>query len=187
MKQREKKKKMKLSWIRIQTSPSQWLITIKPRNVPLGFSISSLMSPLTTKAHSLRFESKTPWSTARRPKKTRGAQECHLEEGKPQKSTKGKKKRQSQAKWQERAKKSSKSTQKLKRAKKAQNQHKSSKSTLWQWTHQTQTKRRMRCYAWESTLWCFTRHTSMYLSNYIHHHAKTYKIRVNPHKATITG
>jgi hypothetical protein len=114
MKQREKKKKMKLSWIRMQTSPSQWLITIKPRNVPLGFSISSLMSPLTTKAHSLRFESKTPWSTARRPKKTRGAQECHLEEGKPQKSTKDKKS--------DKAKQNGK-----KELRKAQNQHRSSK------------------------------------------------------------
>jgi hypothetical protein len=30
-----------------------------------GFSISPLMSPLTTKAQSLKFESKTPWSTAK--------------------------------------------------------------------------------------------------------------------------
>jgi hypothetical protein len=76
---------MKLTWIRIQTSPSQWLITIKPMNWPLGFSISPLMSPLTTKAQSLNFESKTPWSTGRRPKKLRKAQEDHLEEGKLQK------------------------------------------------------------------------------------------------------
>jgi hypothetical protein len=41
---------------------------IKPRHWPLGFSIFPLMSPLTTKAQSLKFESKTPWSTARRPK-----------------------------------------------------------------------------------------------------------------------
>jgi hypothetical protein len=47
------------------------------------------MSPLTTKAQSLKFESKIPWSTARRPKKPRKAQEGHLEEGKSQKSTKG--------------------------------------------------------------------------------------------------
>jgi hypothetical protein len=46
------------------------------------------MSPLTIKAQSLKFESKTPRSTARRPKKPRKAQECHLEEGKPQKPTK---------------------------------------------------------------------------------------------------
>jgi hypothetical protein len=49
------------------------------------------MSSLTTKAQSLKFESKTPWSTVRRPKKPRKAQEDHLEEGQPQKPTKGKK------------------------------------------------------------------------------------------------
>jgi hypothetical protein len=49
------------------------------------------MSSLTTKAQSLKFESKTPGSTARRPKKPRRAQEGHLEEGQPQKPTKGKK------------------------------------------------------------------------------------------------
>jgi hypothetical protein len=38
MKQRQKKNKTKLSRIQIQTSPSQWLITIKPRNESLGFS-----------------------------------------------------------------------------------------------------------------------------------------------------
>jgi hypothetical protein len=38
MKQRYKKNKTKLSWIRIQNSPSQWLITIKPRNWWLGLS-----------------------------------------------------------------------------------------------------------------------------------------------------
>jgi hypothetical protein len=47
------------------------------------------MSPLTTKAQSLKFESKIPWSTARRPKKPRKAQEGHLEDGKPQKPTEG--------------------------------------------------------------------------------------------------
>jgi hypothetical protein len=47
------------------------------------------MSPLTTKAQSLKFESKIPWSTARRPKKPRKTQEGHLEEGKSQKPTKG--------------------------------------------------------------------------------------------------
>jgi hypothetical protein len=78
-----------LSQIRIQNSSSQWLITIKPRNWPLGFSISHLMSQLTTKAQTLKFESKISWSTARRPKKPRKAQEDHLEEGKPQKPTKG--------------------------------------------------------------------------------------------------
>jgi hypothetical protein len=38
-----------MSQISIQTSTSQWLITIKPRNWPLGFSISPLMSSLITK------------------------------------------------------------------------------------------------------------------------------------------
>jgi hypothetical protein len=80
---------MKLSQIWIQTSPSQWLITIKSSNWPLGFSIPALMSPLTTKAQSLKFESKTLWSTARGPKKLRKAQEGYLEEGKPQKPANG--------------------------------------------------------------------------------------------------
>jgi hypothetical protein len=48
-----------------------------------------LMSPLITKAQSLKFESKTPWSTARRPKKPRKDQEGHPEEGKPQKPANG--------------------------------------------------------------------------------------------------
>jgi hypothetical protein len=39
----------------------------------------------------LKFQSKTPGSTARRPKKLRKAQKGHLEEEKPQKSTQGKK------------------------------------------------------------------------------------------------
>jgi hypothetical protein len=37
---------------------------------------------LTTKTQSLKFESKTPWSTARISRKPRKAQEVHLEEGK---------------------------------------------------------------------------------------------------------
>jgi hypothetical protein len=49
------------------------------------------MSPLKTKAKSLKFESKISWSTARRPKKLRKSQEGHLQEGKPQKPIKGKK------------------------------------------------------------------------------------------------
>jgi hypothetical protein len=61
----------------------------KPKNWPLDFSISPLMSPLTIKAQSLKFESKIPWSTARRPKKLRKAQEGHLEDGKPQKPANG--------------------------------------------------------------------------------------------------
>jgi hypothetical protein len=44
-----KVKTTKIFWIWIQTSAYQWLITIKTRNWPLGFSISPLMSLLTTK------------------------------------------------------------------------------------------------------------------------------------------
>jgi hypothetical protein len=110
----------KLSWIRIQSSPSQWLITIKARNWPLGSSISPLMSPFTTKAQSLKFDCKILWSTAGRPKQPRKAQEGHLEEGKPQKPTKGKKSGKAKQNGKEelrkaqKSKKSSKSTQKLK-------------------------------------------------------------------------
>jgi hypothetical protein len=114
---------MKLSRIQIQPSPSQWLITIKPRNWPLGFPISPLMSPLITKAQSLKFESKTPWSRARRPKKPWKAQEGHLEEEKPQKPTKGMKSgkaKQTGTKEQRKAQKS----------KKGSNKGKSSKLTL---------------------------------------------------------
>jgi hypothetical protein len=49
----------------------------------------SLDESLTTKARSLKFESKTPRSTARRSKKPKKAQEGHLEDGKPQKLTTG--------------------------------------------------------------------------------------------------
>jgi hypothetical protein len=61
------------------------------------------MSPLTTKAQSLKFESKTPLSTARGPKKSRNAQEGNLEEEKPAKVNKRQEKRQSQAKWQKKS------------------------------------------------------------------------------------
>jgi hypothetical protein len=86
-----------------------------------------LMSPLTIKAQSLKFESKIPWSTARRSKRPRKAQECHLEEGRPQKPTKGTKSGKANQNGKEelrktqKSKKCSKSTQKLKRARKAQN------------------------------------------------------------------
>jgi hypothetical protein len=60
------------------------------------------MSPLTIKAQSLKFDSKTPLSTARRPKKPRKAQKGHLEEGKS---------------------KSSEEQEKLKINRKTQNQH----------------------------------------------------------------
>jgi hypothetical protein len=84
-----------------------------------------LMSPLTRKAQSLKFESKTLWSTARRPKKSRKTKEGHLEEGKPQKPIKRHEKRQSQSKWQIRVKKSSEEQEKLKIKAKAQNRSKS--------------------------------------------------------------
>jgi hypothetical protein len=41
------------------------------------------MNPLTTKAYSLKFESNTPLSKTRRPKKPREAQEGRIEEEKP--------------------------------------------------------------------------------------------------------
>jgi hypothetical protein len=87
------------------------------------------MSPLITKAQSLKFESKIPWSTARRHKKPRKAQECHLDEGKPQKPTEGTKSGKAKQNDKEelreaqKSKKSSKSKQKLKMNTKAQNQH----------------------------------------------------------------
>jgi hypothetical protein len=61
-------KTTKISQIRIQTTASQWLITIKPRYWPLGFSISSLMSKLTTKNIKFEFRIQDTWSTTRRPK-----------------------------------------------------------------------------------------------------------------------
>jgi hypothetical protein len=79
-----------------------------------------LMSPLTTKAQSLKFKSKTPWSTARRPKKPRKAQEGHLKYGKPQKPANGTKNGKAKPNCKDelrkaqKSKKSLKSTQKLK-------------------------------------------------------------------------
>jgi hypothetical protein len=78
------------------------------------------MSPLTTKAQSLKFKSKTPWSTTRRPKKPRKAQEGYLEEGNPQKpandtkSGKAKQNGKEELGKAQKSKKSSKSAQKLK-------------------------------------------------------------------------
>jgi hypothetical protein len=78
------------------------------------------MSQLTTKAQSLKFESKTPWSRAGRLKKPRKDQEGHLEEGKPQKPANGLKSGKTKQNGKEelrkpqKSKKSSKSTQKLK-------------------------------------------------------------------------
>jgi hypothetical protein len=79
------------------------------------------MSPLTTKAQSLKFESKTPWSTARRPKKPRKAQEGHIEEENPQKSANDTKSSKSKQNDKERANKSSEEQEKLKINIKAQN------------------------------------------------------------------
>jgi hypothetical protein len=82
------------------------------------------MSPLTTKAQCLKFESKTPWSTARRPKKPRKTQEGHLEEGKPQKpaySTKSGKGKQIGKEEVGKAQKSKKSSNQGKNSKSAQN------------------------------------------------------------------
>jgi hypothetical protein len=91
-----------------------------PRNWPLGFSISPLMSPLTTKAQSLKFECKIPWSTARRPKKLRKAQEGHLEEGKPQKPANGTK----SGKVKQNGKKELRKAQKSKKSSKSAQEHK---------------------------------------------------------------
>jgi hypothetical protein len=74
------------------------------------------MSPLTTKAQSLKFESKTPRSTARRPKKTRKAEEGNLEAGKLQKPANGVK----SGKAKQNVKKEQ---EKLKIKTKAQNEH----------------------------------------------------------------
>jgi hypothetical protein len=81
------------------------------------------MISLTTKAQSLKFESKTIWSIARRPKKPWKAQEGHLEEGKPQKPMKGTKSSKANQNDKEELRKAQKS-------KKNSNQGKSSKSTL---------------------------------------------------------
>jgi hypothetical protein len=78
------------------------------------------LSTLTTKAQSLKFKSKSPWSIARRPKKQRKAQEGHLEEGKPKKPSNGMKSGKAKKNGKEelgkaqKSKKSSKSVQKLK-------------------------------------------------------------------------
>jgi hypothetical protein len=81
------------------------------------------MSPLTTKAQILKFESNILRSTARRYKKSRKTQEGHLEEGKPQKARKAAKVRKMARKSKEnlkintetqKSKKMSKLAQKLK-------------------------------------------------------------------------
>jgi hypothetical protein len=78
------------------------------------------MSLLTTKVQSLKFEFKTSRSTARRPKKSRKAQEGHLEEVKlykpanSTKSGKAKKNGKEELRKAQKSKKSSKSKQRLK-------------------------------------------------------------------------
>jgi hypothetical protein len=76
------------------------------------------MSPLTTKAQSLKFESKTPWGTARRPKKARKAQEGHVEGGKPQKPAEGTKSGKAKQNDKEELRKTQKSKKSLKSAQK---------------------------------------------------------------------
>jgi hypothetical protein len=89
------------------------------------------MSPLTIKAQSLKFESKTLWSTARRPQKPRKAQESHLKEGKSQnpansmKSGKAKQNGKEEIEKAQEEQEKLKPRQKLKISTKAQNQHSS--------------------------------------------------------------
>jgi hypothetical protein len=91
-------------------------------NLPLDESIFN-------KSTKFDVESKTPWSTARRPKKARKVQEGHLEEGKPQKPTNGMKSGKAKQNGKEeirkaqKSKKSSNSRQTLKISTKVQNQH----------------------------------------------------------------
>jgi hypothetical protein len=58
-----------MSRIWIQSSPCQWLITIKPMNWLFGFSISPMMSPLTTKSTKFKVWIQDPmkhnWKTKR--------------------------------------------------------------------------------------------------------------------------
>jgi hypothetical protein len=95
-------KTTKISHIWIQTMASQWLITIKPRYRPLGFSISPLMSTLTIKSRKFEF-------------------------------------------WIQDTIMFLLSTTRLARVQPTFAQS----LPPWQWTHQTQTERRMRCYAWD--------------------------------------
>jgi hypothetical protein len=137
-KRNKDKRKIKQNYSEFEFKPRQVNDSSQSNQVTVYLVSQSppLMSPLTTKAQSFKFESKIPWSTARTPKKTRKAQEGHLEEGKSQKPTKSKKSGKAKQNGTEeleraqRSKKRSKSTQKLKRARKAQKLHKSSKSTL---------------------------------------------------------
>jgi hypothetical protein len=89
----------------------QWLITYQTKvlttwflNLPLDESIDN------KKTQSLKFESKTPWSTTRRPKSQEKLKKGYLEEGTTTRPTKAQKVA-NQAKLQRRAKKSSKPKQ----------------------------------------------------------------------------
>jgi uncharacterized protein YoaH (UPF0181 family) len=81
------------------------------------------MSSLTTKAQSLKFESKIPWSIARRPKKLEKAQERHLEEGKSQKLANGMKSGKAKQNGKEELRKAQKSKKSSKIKARAQNQY----------------------------------------------------------------
>jgi hypothetical protein len=109
---KDKCKTTELSRIQIQTLPSQWLITIKPRNWPL-VSQSPPWWVHWQQRHKVWSSDPRPHEVQLEDQKIKKAQEGHLEEGKPQKPTKG-----------------TKSGKIMKRARKAQKQSKSSKSTL---------------------------------------------------------
>jgi hypothetical protein len=110
-------------------SPNETKIKVKPRDCPRfefkhcqvndssqsNHGVDHLVSQSPTwwvhwhqKAQSLKFESKTPWSTDRSPKSQKKAQEGHLDEGKATRPTKGTK----SDKPRKRVKKSSKPKQK---------------------------------------------------------------------------
>jgi hypothetical protein len=97
--------------------PTTWFL-----NLPIDESIDN-------KNTKFEVQIQDPWSTTRRLKKPRKAQEGHVEEGKPQNPTKSKKSGKAKQNGKEEleraqmSKESSKSTQKLKRARKAQNRH----------------------------------------------------------------
>jgi hypothetical protein len=68
------------------------------KELTLGFSISPLMSPLTTKAQSLKFESKRPHEAQLEDQKAKKSSRRSSRRGKPAKANNRQKKRQRQAK-----------------------------------------------------------------------------------------
>jgi hypothetical protein len=80
------------------------------------------MSPLTTKAQSMKFESMTHEAQLEDQKAMKSSKRSSRR-GKTAKASKRHEKRQSQAKWQERARKSSEKQEKLEICTKTQNQH----------------------------------------------------------------